>query len=190
MERGVQHSTLELGTTNFVIGSNESFLLQWSCSPVLFKHCWRNRTHNLKKHYGEFSGGPDSVFLLLRGLGSISGWGNQATASHVEQSQKKKGKGKGKENFLLFPDLCMKARFHQFCCLAPPPPMQVTNNPVSEEHNLKIPSTTANSSFDRSRNLGPEIKKLLHDPQIPPLSFWEEQTSYSFWKEKTCFNHM
>ena len=103
MERGVQHSTLELGTINFVIGSNESFLLQWSCSPVLFKHCWRNRTHNLKKHYGEFSGGPDSVFLLLRGLGSISGWGNQATASHVEQSQKKKRKRKRKLSAFSWP---------------------------------------------------------------------------------------
>ena len=41
----------------------------------------------------------------------------------------KKKKGKGKENFLLFPDLCMKAHFYQFCCLAPPPPLQVTNNP-------------------------------------------------------------
>lgn len=104
--------------------------------------------------------------MLLRGLGSVSGWGNYGTASHAEQSHTKKVKGK--ENVLLFPDLCMKPRFHQFCCLAPAPPLQVTNNPVSEEHSLKIPLTSANSSFDRSRNLGPEIKKLLHDPQTPP----------------------
>ena len=103
MEHGVQHSALELGTTNFVIGSNERFLLQWSCSPVLFKHCWRNRTHNLKKHYGEFPGGPVVRTLCFCCWGAwVQSLVGETKLLQVMWKSHKKKKGKGKKTFYFF----------------------------------------------------------------------------------------
>lgn len=91
-------------------------------------------------------------------------------------------KVKGKENVLLFPDSVWSHVSTSSVALLLPP-LQVTNNPVSEEHSLKNPINFSKLFiWQKQWNLGPEIKKLLHDPpntsfsMIPeylPLSFWE-----------------